>query len=90
VNIVLRSWYIGKIKVFDPFATSRFPEEDRVSLLQQTESTEYIGQAVCSIAADPNAMELSRKVQAVGELLKNIILPMLMEDMFLLLNCNLR
>lgn len=45
-------------------------EEERTSLIQQTESTEYIGRAVCAIASDPEAMSLTGTIQLVGDLAK--------------------
>ncbi|MBA4493964.1 SDR family NAD(P)-dependent oxidoreductase [Paenactinomyces guangxiensis] len=38
--------------------------------LQITESTEYIGRAVCAVASDPRHMDLSGTIQLVGDLAK--------------------
>ncbi len=49
-----------------PDIFTRGPE--RLGGLKRTESTEYIGRAVASLAADPNVMQKSGKVVLVREL----------------------
>jgi len=43
-------------------------EEERQQMLEQTETTEYIGRAVCALASDPDPMRMSGSIQMVGEL----------------------
>ncbi|HZG16414.1 MAG TPA: SDR family NAD(P)-dependent oxidoreductase [Candidatus Bathyarchaeia archaeon] len=43
-------------------------EEERQQMLEQTETTEYIGRAVCALTADPDPLRMSGAVQIVGEL----------------------
>jgi len=43
-------------------------EEERQQMLEQTETTEYVGRAVCALAADPDPLRMSGTVQLVGEL----------------------
>jgi NAD(P)-dependent dehydrogenase (short-subunit alcohol dehydrogenase family) len=52
------------------FLESVKTEEERASLWQQTESTEYVGRAVCAIASDPEMMSLSGTIQLVGDVAK--------------------